>query len=290
MRNLHSKTSKGNVHALDFGELHHEVLIFMHGFPGSHQQAVFLKEHAESLQFRVLAFDRPGYAFSDSVKLPNLENFAHAIEEFLDEHQIKDFRILGVSGGNPTAVACASYFKDRVIALGSICGLAPFRISRNMLTTFQKYGLTLADFLPHDPLEKILDFALSKLSPQKIMSRLVSQVDQFDREVLSTPLMRKVLVQSMETARIQGSKGILFDAKTFSTDWSPHLDQIKCPYFLWHGKKDKILSYEMSVEVNKLVKHSKLKLYETEGHYSLPIKQGREILTEFMKVKNEHNI
>lgn len=283
MRNLYSQTAFGKLHAFEIGDPNHDVVIFMHGFPGSHQQAMILKDHAEALKFRVLAFDRPGYALSESFQTPSLKNFILATEEFFHEHQINDFHLIGVSGGNPSAISSAAHFGSRVKAVGSICGMAPFAAFPEVFSPFQKHGLGIAKILPNALLRRFLDFAMTRVSPDDVMKRFLKTVNQSDRDVLQSPTMKKVLMASMATSRTQGSKGILFDVKTFSTDWSTALSEIRCPYFLWHGKQDKILSYKMSVVVNEKVPHSKLKLYENEGHYSLPILRGREILTELMK-------
>ena len=283
MRNLYSQTSYGKIHALEIGNPDHDVVVFMHGFPGSHQQAAVLKEHAEALNFRVIAFDRPGYAYSDAFEKPSLKSFVLSIEEFFEDHKVKNFHIVGVSGGNPSAVSSAAHFGSRVRGLGSICGMAPIAVFPLAFTSFQRYGLGFAKNMPLNFLIPFLNFALTRFSPDDLMKRFLSTVNPSDREVLQSLAMRKVLIESMTSSRAQGSRGIVFDLKTFSTDWSNALDEIRCPYHLWHGRQDKILSYEMSVLVNERVPHSKLKLYETEGHYSLPIRRGREILTELME-------
>ncbi len=283
MRNLYSQTSYGKIHALELGNPEHDVVVFMHGFPGSHLQAAVLREHAEALKFRVIAFDRPGYAYSETFQEPSLKNFVLSTEEFFDEHKIKNFHIVGVSGGNPSAISSAAHFGSRVKGLGSICGMAPIAVFPLAFTSLQRYGLEFAKNIPRGLLIRFLNFVLTRISPDEIMKRFLTTVNLADREVLQSPGMRKVLIESMTSSRAQGSQGIVFDLKTFSSDWSKALDEIRCPYYLWHGKQDKILSFEMSILVNRRVPHSKLKLYENEGHYSLPIRCGREILTELMK-------
>jgi len=255
-------------------------LVFFHGFPGSHLQAAILEPFAEKFAIRILAPDRPGYGFSDPLSGKGIRDFISGLDRALERKGVDKFYVVGVSGGNPSAICAAGHFGDRVLAVGSICGLAPYPEAREYFYKFAKTGLDVAMRTPEFLMKTIVNQFIKGINPEDKIDLMISHLDEADRQALSNLQVRQALLQSMDLARRQGAAGIVFDLKSFSSPWPVDWAAIKSPHYLWHGKQDRVLSYGMSEYVHRKIPHSKLKLYPEDGHYSLPILRAGEILAD----------
>jgi pimeloyl-ACP methyl ester carboxylesterase len=259
--------------------------VFFHGFPGSHKQAYVLKPWAKTFNLRVFAVDRPGYGLSDPNSGHNLKKFMPNLEAALNRFNIDRFYVVGVSGGNPAAVVSAGYFKDRVAALGSVCGLIPFEPhTKKHFREFHRRGLNVAKHFPRALMKPILEKRLRNFQPEDRLEFLMEWLDPADGEILKNDETRRALIESLNLASRQGAHGLVFDIKTFAKPWPVSFQDIRCPYFIWHGQRDKILPWQMATFLNSQVPHSKLKLYPGEGHYSLAMNRVEEILSDLTSV------
>lgn len=241
-----------------------------------------MEKWAVKFNLRVLCPDRPGYG--ESLPLPGagLKEFIAGLEQALTLKQIERFFLVGVSGGNPAALSAAAYFGNRVLALGSICGLAPFTEARDFYPPYARRGFDLAKRTPEALLRMITQQYVKNIRPESQLKTLIPRLTPPDQKVLQDPETLAALMESMVLARKQGSAGIVFDLKSYVNPWPCQLDKITCPYYLWHGQLDVVLPYAMSTYVHGQVPHSKLKLFPDEGHYSLPIMRGEEILSDLI--------
>lgn len=255
-------------------------LVFFHGFPGCHLQSAIFEPWIEKFNLHVLAIDRPGYGHTDAQPNWTLTEFMHAIEATLAEKAINRFYVLGLSGGNPAALSAAHYFGDRVLALGSICGLAPFADSPETYAKNMRNALNVAKRTPGFILKTLVETAIAKFPVETAIENFAHKLGDPDQSLLRDEKIRTAVIASMHMARRQGSAGIIYDLKSYVSKWPVEIEDLKCPYRLWHGEKDKVLPPEMSRYLHKLVPHSKLKLFPDEGHYSLPIRRTDEMLTE----------
>lgn len=255
-------------------------LVFFHGFPGSHKQADLLAPYAEKFNLRVLAPDRPGYGYSEPLAGKGLSEFMQQLERGLARLSVDKFYLLGVSGGNPAAVTAAGYFGARVIALGSLCGLAPYPESRDLMYKFARTGFDLARKTPEFFIRMTINQFLKGFNPEARIDQMIEKLSVADRKILSQPEIRASLLESIALALRQGAAGMVFDLRTVTAPWPVDFAAIKCPHFIWHGLEDKVLPHSLSELLHKLVPHAKLKLFPGEGHYSLPLQYSAEILAD----------
>ncbi len=268
----------------EFGVPEGRPVVFFHGFPGSHKQAFVLEPWAKTYNLRVLSVDRPGYGFSPPKSGTNLRDFLPNLERAIDQLGVQRFYLVGVSGGNPAAMSAAGYFGDRVAALGSVCGLAPFDQAKDRFREFHRRGLNIARRVPRFVMKPLLENRLKNFRPEDRMEFLMNWLDPSDREVLSDQQTRAVLIESLNLSARQGAHGLVFDLKSFASPWPLDFQDIRCPYFIWHGQRDRILPWQMSTFLNERVPHSKLKLYPGEGHYSLAMNRVADILGDLTSI------
>jgi pimeloyl-ACP methyl ester carboxylesterase len=255
-------------------------LVFFHGFPGSHKQGFLLEPHAARFGLRILAPDRPGYGYSQPLPGKGLREFVAQLERALDRLGVQRFYLLGVSGGNPAAVTAAGHFGSRVLALGSLCGLAPYPESRDLVYKFIRTGFDLARKTPEFFMRMTINQFIKGFDPRVRLDEMIAKLSPADQECLSDPAIRESLYESIELARRQGGLGIIFDLKSVSQPWPVDFAAIKCPHFIWHGLEDRVLPHSLSELLHRKIPHSKLKLFAGEGHYSLPLQYSAEILSD----------
>jgi pimeloyl-ACP methyl ester carboxylesterase len=264
-----------------WGDPAHHPVLFFHGFPGSYIQATALVPFLRERKIFLISADRPGYG--QTVGSGSLLAYLDALDELLCVLGIREFSVIGVSGGSPWAHLMASRFAGRVRSLLIICGLGPYNATTKIFfSKVQRTGLMLNRLLPERAAEAVVAGVLNTVDPERKLVFLERMLDWPDREALRDSEIRGILLQSMVQAQAQGSKGVIFDAGLYSGDWmEAHCDLEKLrsiPTFYFHGGRDRILDFRMSHWMHKRHGNSRLGFFEQEGHYSLPFRQAGKIL------------
>ena len=97
-----------------------------HGTPNIGTPPAPLFPAAERLGIRWLSHDRPGYGGSTPRPDRDIASAAGDVARVADALGIERFAVVGHSGGGPHALACAALLPDRVLAVVSAAGLAPY--------------------------------------------------------------------------------------------------------------------------------------------------------------------
>ncbi|MDD3089306.1 MAG: alpha/beta hydrolase, partial [Candidatus Omnitrophica bacterium] len=99
-------------------------IIFCHG-TGSHIHVMLLHEAAKELGYRIIVPDRPGIGLSDIDHKRTILDGASDTAALADHLGIGRFGVMGISGGNPTLLACAYRLADRLTFVIDLAGAAP---------------------------------------------------------------------------------------------------------------------------------------------------------------------
>jgi pimeloyl-ACP methyl ester carboxylesterase len=99
------------------------AVLTVHGYPGGHDQAMFISESVGSEDFRFIAPSRPGYLRTPLSTGRTPEEQADAFAAMLDELGIQKTAVIGASGGGPAAIAFALRYPNRVSALVLMCAV-----------------------------------------------------------------------------------------------------------------------------------------------------------------------
>ena len=175
-------SSKQKISYLDLGDKNSIPLLFFHGFPGSALQSLIFYPHLESYGVRLIAMNRPGYASSSMMRPTSPKAFVSVVQDFVDALELEKFICVGVSGGNPYAIATASVLKSRVLGLGSICGAAPFNSeTMSMMNPLSNLFLSLSKVLPSSVIEVIAGKILNSQEPHKRIVKLLGKLPHVDR-------------------------------------------------------------------------------------------------------------
>ena len=117
------------LHVYDTGEEGGDgspVVFWHHGTPNIGAPPEPLFAAGERLGVRWVSYDRPGYGGSTFRPGRDIASAAGDVAAVVDSLGIRRFTVMGHSGGGPHALACAALLGDRVSAVVSVSGMAPF--------------------------------------------------------------------------------------------------------------------------------------------------------------------
>lgn len=114
------------LHVYDEGGADRLAVFWHHGTPNIGAPPVPLIPAAERLGIRWVSHDRPGYGGSTPHPGRSVSSVAADVAQVADSLGIERFAVVGHSGGGPHALACGALLPDRVLAVVSISGPAPF--------------------------------------------------------------------------------------------------------------------------------------------------------------------
>jgi pimeloyl-ACP methyl ester carboxylesterase len=129
MRELDLDRGDGRtLHAYDTnpGDSDRLPVFWLHGTPniGSPPEPLF--DAADRLGIRWVSYDRPGYGGSPPRPGRDFASGAGDVAAVADALSLDRFAVLGHSSGGPHALACGALLPDRVRAVVSVSGLAPY--------------------------------------------------------------------------------------------------------------------------------------------------------------------
>ncbi|WP_228473266.1 alpha/beta fold hydrolase [Streptomyces cyaneochromogenes] len=102
------------------------VVFWHHGTPNIGTPPEPLFPYADRLGIRWVSYDRPGYGGSTPRPGRDMASAAGDVAAVADALGIQRFAVMGHSGGGPHALACGALLPDRVLAVVSVAGPAPF--------------------------------------------------------------------------------------------------------------------------------------------------------------------
>lgn len=284
---------KYEIHFATWGEPGDRPVLFFHGFPGSHHQGRALLNHVAPHGLFVIATDRPGYG--GTVGLGKAADYLDDLRALLTSLGVARFDILGVSGGAPWAHMMASRFTESVTSLNIVCGLVTNnRETAPLFSKGQSRALTMRRLLPSRAAEAIVQKAIKSFDPHTQLDGLLRFLPPADQAAVREPGVREILLSSIDAARLQGAKGILFDSALYSSDWlknhcdAKRLGRVPTTYF--HGRQDRVLDPRMTEWMAATHPHARALYFEDEGHYSLPIRQADAILKEILRSAERETI
>jgi pimeloyl-ACP methyl ester carboxylesterase len=102
------------------------AVFWHHGTPNIGTPPAPLFPAAARLGIRWVSHDRPGYGGSTPGPGRDIASAAGDVARVADALGLERFAVVGHSGGGPHALACAALLPDRVLAVVSAAGLAPY--------------------------------------------------------------------------------------------------------------------------------------------------------------------
>jgi pimeloyl-ACP methyl ester carboxylesterase len=227
----------------EWGEPAGRPVFLLHGTPGSRLGPIPRPMVLYQLGIRLITFDRPGYGRSDRRIGRAVADVADDVRRIANALELREFAVLGRSGGGPHALACAALLPGRARRVAALVGLAPAQAegldwfegmaasnTREYLAVRRQGPLvsarlrSVADRIRADPAQYVAD--------------LSAELTQSDRRVVSDAGMRRMLRETFAEAFRTSADGWIDDLLAFCAPWGFELGDIVVPTMLWHGAND----------------------------------------------------
>ena len=262
----------------EYGAPDGQPIFYFHGSPGSRISWPAFDPHgsASTLNARVIAVDRPGIGLSDFKRGRALLDWPDDVVELADLLKFDRFAVLGISGGGPSAAACAFKIPERLISTGIVCGMGPTEAPGCM------EGASWI-FPGRSSMVRRLLLMLTSLgvrkNPDKFISQMKEAVSAPDRALLkSHPELVNEIVDDWREAFRSGIGGTHQDSALFTRPWGFQLEDITAEVHLWHGGQDGNVVCSVGHYVADTIPNCHSTFVEDEGHFSIIYNRIEEIL------------
>ena len=272
----------------EYGDANGTPVIFCHGWPSSRTMARLADEPARDLGVRIISPDRPGISGSSLQPDRKLADWPRLVERIADHLDVREFRMLAISGGAPYAYATAVALPDRVRAIAIVGGVIPFAELGDLggLLPLYRWMLALYQRRPR-LLRRLFHLARPVLAlrpPVRFRPLLLKMLllRPCDAESLRDDAAFEAIFESQRRAWRASAEGVIADAEIYAQPWGVAIEDVRVPVRLWHGKQDRAFSFQLAEELASRLPNCNARFVEGAGHYSLPIRHMREILEDLI--------
>ncbi len=256
-----------------YGSAEGKALFYFHGHPGSRSEARFLAQAAVQQGIRLIGIDRPGLGLSTYQAGRCILDWPEDVVQLADALQTERFAVVGFSGGGPYAAACAYSIPDRLLACGIVSGVG--HISR--------FLAFLSQWLPRLLIPVTRRFFQDETHAQANLVRFAGQWPEPDRKSLLQPGIKDIMAASLVEALRPGARGAAYDGMLLGRAWGFNIEAIGFPaVYLWHGELDKEIPIATARALAQSIPQCKTTFYPGEGHISVIVNHGEEIVTTLM--------
>lgn len=263
-------------------------VFYCHGFPASRLESRLVAAAAVKTNARIVAPDRPGYGLSGWKPERTILDFADDVEGLADRLGIARFRVLGVSGGGPYALALAHRLPDRVEAVAVVCGLGPVSRPEALAAMRWPGRLGFGTARKNPRLNRFLfGTCLGRLmqrSPELTLSLLTRGMPAADRLTLARPEVRSVILATLREGLRQGPRGALLDMSLYPREWPFDPAGIPVPMSFWHGDADTTVPVSHTLMTTAGLAKDTVHILPGQGHFSLPVEHAEDILENLLNL------
>ena len=270
----------------------HPVMYF-HGFPMCRLEALVFDAPARRANIRLIAPDRPGIGRSSFAPDRSVIDHARDVQALSRHLGLSKFSVLGVSGGSPYALGCASLLrKDAISQVDILSGMGTFEENDLALVpTASKVTGWLAMNTPRflTVMTDVLVAGLRRVVKWKWVDKRIDGLvetakkskDQWEKEALGVTAQdesdvgwtleesRKRLLRALFEPFEQGSRGAVQETALLAQPWGFDLQSVECPVKIWHGKKDVNAPIEWVRAMAEKIPNAAVREYEEETHGSM---------------------
>jgi pimeloyl-ACP methyl ester carboxylesterase len=261
------------------------AVVFHHGTPGCGRPLRFILAAALDRGMHVLGVTRPGYGGSARLAGRDVAAVAADVAVVLDRFDHDRCVTFGISGGGPHALGTAAVLVDRVAAVASIAGMAPYGLpDLDFLAgmgqgNLDEYGAALGG---DGPLRKYLDDSragLLDITPEQIVTELPTLLAKPDRAVISGERAED-MVFGYRHSLTPGIYGWFDDDMAFIRPWGFDLTGIRVPAFVYQGDQDLMVPVAHGRWLAAALPGAHAELLASEGHLSVYTDRIGEILDD----------
>lgn len=267
----------------EYGSLDGKPLFYFHGTPSSRIEwrMVDGEQLALRLGLRVIVTDRPGMGLSDFQAGRRFSDWPADVVALADQLGIRQFAVLGYSGGGPYAAICALKIADRLTATGIVSGSGPFTeagLTEGVNPMSRQFFELCRDKPTRARLTLRLMGFMASHAPDRILAQTVASLPEPDKIALELPRVRRAYLQTILEAQRHGPRGAQHDTGLMVGAWDFRPQDIAMPVYLWHGTEDRDIPLAMGRYVAHTIPNCTATFSAGEGHLSLWLNHAEDIL------------
>lgn len=251
----------------EWGDPSGRPLVFCHGHPGSRAEGRFCDEAAKVAGVRVISPDRPGMGLSDFQRGRSLLDWPEDVVQLVEALGLRQFAVLGISGGSPYAAVCAWKLPQRLTGVGIASGISPLdvRAVTDGMNPLNRLIYGVVGRLPVLPRALMgLTGAMAR-KPDRVLERARRSVPAVEQAYLDRPEVREVLEATLVEAFRSGGRGPAWELRLYARPWGFGLREIQVPVHLWHGEQDTNAPIAMGRHLAAAIPDCRASFYP-EGH------------------------
>jgi pimeloyl-ACP methyl ester carboxylesterase len=257
------------------GSARGKPVFLLHGTPGSRLGQAPRGALLSWMGIRLITFDRPGYGDSDRLPGRRVVDGAADVAAVADRLGLKEFAVVGRSGGGPHAMACAALLPDRVTRTAVLVSLAP----RDAVGLDWYAGMAPGNVRDHSRARNgnpALAASLRERSrdirddPYRMVAALREEMPDSDRRVVADQGVRTMLQTNFrEALRSHEAGGWIDDVLAFNQQWGFDPADIPGPVLIWHGEDDVFAPVEHARWLAERIPLSQLHAVPDTAHFGV---------------------
>lgn len=276
-------------------------IIFLHGWPGSCLDAAFFHASAAKHNLRLISPDRPGCGKSDAKPGRTLLEYPDDLVELAAHLDIREFGVLGVSGGGPYAMACAY-----VLPPGEKCKVVSNVTGLGELATMTAKGMFWTNWFgwrfvytwwPSFMAWYIKDWARLKFEVSdeeriRLMKKEIEESSPDEMDLEAGLLNEDCLAYAALTSRqafLQGRARAVEDGTVIAGRWGFKVEDIRedVKLQLWFGSKDGNVGGNVGQQIKQRFRGEAELQVKDETHLSLQVHWADDIMRALARAMQE---
>jgi pimeloyl-ACP methyl ester carboxylesterase len=257
-------------------------VVMHHGTPMSGMPYETHDALAREQGIRLIGYDRPGYGGSPRRAGRSIADCAADVDAIADALGLERYGSWGISGGGPHVLACGALCDERLVAVASLAGVAPWEadglewLDGMGEENHVEFGKTLEgeDALRPYLEEQAEDVRSAK--PDDLLHLMDSLLGAEDRAVLTGRFARFMLETDLHALE-PGIDGWLDDDLAFARPWGFDLDAINRPVLIVHGDDDRFVPVSHGRWLAERIPNAEARIDSGDGHLTLIERRMREV-------------
>ncbi|MGH3008665.1 MAG: alpha/beta fold hydrolase [Gaiellaceae bacterium] len=270
------------LHVYDEGDPNGFPVVAHHGSPSSGRLHAHDIDDAGAKGIRLIGFDRPGYAGSDTHFGRSVGDVAADVAEMLDSLGADRFATWGHSGGGPHSLACAALLPDRCVAAATLASVGPYGadgldwLAGMGEANVQEFELVLAGAEVLEPAIRQAQPEFFSGGPDGLRQAMLTILSPLDQEAFTTEVAEWAYAVMAEGAaeRVDGWRD---DDLAFVAPWGFEVAEIRVPVLLLQGREDLMVPAQHGRWLAEHIPGVEAEFSETEGHITLLVNRVPDV-------------